>query len=200
MYAATTYPIILASGSPRRKDLLEQVGLTFSVRSVDIDETPHAHESAPDYVMRMAYEKSVAAQSEFAYLSDKPATIITADTIGQLDGEVLVKPRDKDDAFAIWQRMSGRSHEVITAVCVLRGDARLQAQVTTKVEFVTLTPQMMQAYWETGEPADKAGGYGIQGRGAAWVRRICGSYPNVVGLPLVETLELLDALEQTHAD
>lgn len=188
--------IILASGSPRRKDLLEQVGLTFTVKSVDIDETPFPNESATDYVVRMAYEKSVAAQAAFG----TEPVIITADTIGQVGGTILVKPKNQEDAFTMWQRMSGRTHDVITAVCVACGQKHLQTQVTTQVEFISLTHEMMQAYWDTGEPADKAGGYGIQGRGAAWVKRIDGSYPNVVGLPLVETLQLIDELEQSHAD
>lgn len=182
--------MILASGSPRRKALLEQIGLTFSVQSVDIDETPKVGELPSEYVTRMAYEKSIAAQQAFGL----QPIIITADTIGQLDNHILVKPIDKADAFSMWQRMSGNTHDVITAICVAQGATRLQAQVITKVEFIALSEDMMQTYWDTGEPADKAGGYGIQGRGAAWVKRIHGSYPNVVGLPLVETLELIKKL------
>lgn len=180
-------PLILASGSPRRKQLLQQVGLDVVVEAVPIDETPRDQETARDYVQRMALEKSIAAQRQH----DVDCIVITADTIGCVDECILVKPRDKADAFRMWQQMSGREHCVMTAVCVAKGDIRLSACVSTSVAFVTLTSDMMESYWQTGEPADKAGGYAIQGRGAAWVTAIHGSYPNVVGLPLVETLALL---------
>lgn len=213
-----TPPVILASTSPRRSQLLAQVGVSFVVQPISIDETPQVQSGKPEaaktYVQRMAYEKSVAAQA--AYGQD--SIIITADTIGRMgsidsmssmgnannisnDSEsgsqevILVKPKDFADAKRMWQRMSGTSHQVMTAVCVAFQGRVQQALVSTDVTFVTLTDDMMTSYWQTGEPADKAGAYAIQGRGAAWVKAIKGSYANVVGLPVVETLAMIAAVQ-----
>lgn len=188
-----TQKIILASTSPRRRDLLKQVGVDFVVCGVDIDETPKQNEDAPTYVARMAYEKSLVAQANLR-AND---IIITADTIGHINGHILTKPNDKADAFAMWQQMSDNTHEVITAVCVNLGDVRLSQQVITKVKFIALDNQAMSDYWATGEPVDKAGAYAIQGKGAAWVKAIYGSYANVVGLPLVETLAMIKQVQNT---
>lgn len=215
-----TPPIILASTSPRRSQLLAQVGVSFVVQPISIDETPQVQSGKPEaaktYVQRMAYEKSVAAQA--AYGQD--SIIITADTIGSMGSSgsmssmgnasnmsggnemesgsqevILVKPKDFADAKRMWQRMSGTSHQVMTAVCVAFQGRVQQALVSTDVTFVTLTDDMMTSYWQTGEPADKAGAYAIQGRGAAWVKAIKGSYANVVGLPVVETLAMIAAVQ-----
>lgn len=211
--------IILASGSPRRRELLHSAQLDFTVMSVDIDETPCTNESPLDYIQRMVSQKAIAAinqldqqhKAESAVLS-KPFIILTADTIGVLpDGKtVLVKPTNREHAYAMWQQMSDNTHQVWTAVqatkVALRSDqldkidnkaaltVSWQQQIIerTEVNFVPLTAEMMKSYWESGEPADKAGGYAIQGLAAGWVSRIKGSYTNVVGLPLAQTLALIN--------
>lgn len=210
--------IILASGSPRRRELLERAQLEFSTLSVDIDETKHDDESPTDYIERMVATKAEAAIQQLAsrLKTDKSCfsdslIILTSDTIGVLaDGQtVLVKPVDREHAYSMWQQMSDNVHEVWTAVQATYVSLSSiavnstthepvfqiinQQQITerTEVTFIALTAEMMSNYWESGEPADKAGGYGIQGLGAIWVSRINGSYTNVVGLPLPQTLALI---------
>lgn len=211
--------ILLASGSPRRRELLTSAQLDFTIMSVDINETPYQHERPQDYIERMVATKAEAtvaqlqaqwsnSQSKNASSSNthhSPLLILTADTIGVLpDGKtVLVKPTDRDHAYSMWQQMSDATHQVWTAVqatVLVRGkddkdtsSIIWQQQIIerTDVTFVPLTIEMMAAYWNTGEPADKAGGYGIQGLAAAWVTRINGSYTNVVGLPLAQSLALV---------
>ena len=214
--------LILASGSPRRHELLTRAQLDFTVMSVDIDETPHANESPKDYIERMVASKAEAALEQLnkelnKKLNDRQTDlsasliILTADTIGVLaDGKtVLVKPDSRADAYRMWQQMSDDTHQVWTAVqateVLLSAKSSSsptsgrafqivnQQQITerTDVTFISLTEEMMQNYWDSGEPADKAGGYGIQGLGAAWVSRINGSYTNVVGLPLAQTMALI---------
>ena len=226
--------IILASGSPRRRELLERAQLDFSILSVDIDETHYDNESPKDYIERMVVTKAEAAIQKLnetgnATKSDlaEQILILTSDTIGVLpDGKtVLVKPIDRKHAYSMWQKMSDSVHEVWTAVQathiqllpttskhdVSKHNASTthpafqiikQQQITerTEVSFIPLTPQMMSNYWDSGEPADKAGGYGIQGLGAAWVSRINGSYTNVVGLPLSQTLALIKTLTDASVD
>ena len=205
--------IVLASRSPRRRALLEQVGVVHGSVAADIDETRARDESAVAYIERMVDQK---AQAALAVLQSVPTgaaadgadkLVITADTIGVLaNGQVLQKPADFAEACTMWHAMSGTTHQVWTAVQVTRvgvADPNTTAQVRyqqrtlvkTEVEFITLSDEAMAAYWATGEPQDKAGGYAIQGIGAAWVKAICGSYTNVVGLPLVETLALLRAAD-----
>ena len=221
--------IILASGSPRRRELLSRAQLEFTVISVDIDETPYQHESPKDYIIRMVAAKAEAAtvelnrqlknndaQSNKSIIS-QPIILLTSDTIGVLpDGKtVLVKPNNREDAYHMWQQMSDSTHEVWTAVQATQLslpskhlDAFETEQVwkiinqqqiieRTEVTFVALTKEMMSEYWDSGEPADKAGGYGIQELGAAWVNRINGSYTNVVGLPLAQTLALIKEMTNT---
>lgn len=199
-----TQQIILASSSPRRKQLLQQIGITPVVMPINIDEAALPQEEVTDYLYRMVRQKALAAKGILAEknshhtnnkVNHNQAYILTADTIGILDGQILQKPTDKADAFAMWQRMSGRIHLVSTAVQLTSTTTSWYKQclVTTQVEFITLTTQQMADYWHSGEPQDKAGGYAIQGRGGAWVKSINGSYSNVVGLPLVETLDLLQA-------
>ena len=221
--------IILASGSPRRRELLERAQLDFSILSVDIDETHYDNESPKDYIERMVVTKAEAAIQKLnekgnATKSDlaEQILILTSDTIGVLpDGKtVLVKPIDRKHAYSMWQKMSDSVHEVWTAVqathiqllpTTSEHDVSThnptfriikQQKITerTEVSFIPLTPQMMSNYWESGEPADKAGGYGIQGLGAAWVSRINGSYTNVVGLPLSQTLALIKTLTDASVD
>jgi len=208
--------IILASGSPRRRELLASAGVTCHILRVDIDETPKADELPTEYIARMVAAKADAAvqalQDDPALLTaskppqDNTQIILTADTIGVLpDGRsVLIKPEDKDDAFAMWQKMSGMQHQVWTAVQATQvkhaDDGSISVINTvnilekTDVQFVTLNDIMMTNYWQSGEPHDKAGGYAIQGGAAAWVERIDGSYTNVVGLPLAQTLAMLHRL------
>ena len=219
--------IILASGSPRRRELLSRAQLEFTVISVNIDETPYQHESPKDYIIRMVAAKAKAATKQLnivlkntgADVSDASELLIllTSDTIGVLpDGKtVLVKPNNRKDAYHMWQQMSDSTHEVWTAVQATQLslpskhlDAFETEQVwkiinqqqiieRTEVTFIALTKEMMSEYWDSGEPVDKAGGYGIQGRGAAWVSRINGSYTNVVGLPLAQTLALIKEMTNT---
>ena len=185
--------LVLASGSPRRRDLLNGAGLTFAVRAADIDETPLLDESPTAYVRRLSIEKSAAsAASPLASTSD---VIIAADTTVEANGLILEKPQDDDDAYGMLRRLSGRSHQVHTGVTVsvARDGARRSSTilVTTEVFFVSLTDEMIDWYLATGEANDKAGAYGIQGAAAAFVERVDGSVTNVIGLPLAETLALL---------
>ena len=223
--------LILASGSPRRHELLTRAQLNFTVMSVDIDETPHVNESPKDYIERMVASKAEAALEQLnkklnKKLNDRQTDlsasliILTADTIGVLaDGKtVLVKPDSREDAYRMWQQMSDVTHQVWTAVQATQvllsakssssptsGRAFQivnQQQITerTDVTFIPLTEEMMENYWDSGEPADKAGGYGIQGLGAAWVSRINGSYTNVVGLPLAQTVALIKNITAISAN
>lgn len=185
--------IILASQSPRRKELLQQVGLTFDICIADIDESQLPDETSEAYVKRVAMLKA-----QTVALQQPGAIIIAADTIVSIDGQTLTKPKDVDDAYRMWSLLSGRQHQVKTTV-VLQSDSKcLVETVTTTVYFKTLTVDEMQHYWVSGEAHDKAGGYAIQGRAAAWVSRIEGSYSNVVGLPLYETLNLLTQLKSVQ--
>lgn len=223
--------LILASGSPRRHELLTRAQLDFTVMSVDIDETPHVNESPKNYIERMVASKAEAALEQLnkelnKKLNDRQTDlsesiiILTADTIGVLaDGKtVLVKPDSREDAYRMWQQMSDNTHQVWTAVQATQvllsakssssptsGRAFQivnQQQITerTDVTFIPLTEEMMENYWDSGEPADKAGGYGIQGLGASWVSRINGSYTNVVGLPLAQTVALIKNITAISAN
>lgn len=207
--------IILASGSPRRRELLQKAGLEFTVMSADIDESVQEAETPRAYIQRMVAQK---AQAALALLNAEPTLLagsescllLTADTIGILpdDQTILTKPQNSAHAMAMWQQMSASTHQVCTAVqATLIATTGAQASDTgliftpewsqsilesTAVTFVQLTTDEMQRYWQTGEPADKAGGYAIQGGAIHWVARIDGSYTNVVGLPLAQTLALIE--------
>lgn len=179
-------PLYLASTSPRRRELLAQLGLSFHVLKGEVDETPRAGESPATYVERLAREKAAAG------LANAPdGVIIAADTSVVVDGVILGKPSSLEEAMTMWHRLSGREHEVLTGLAV--GNAmRMDSQVVaTRVRFRSLSDTEMRAYWLSGEPRDKAGGYAIQGVGAVFVTGIDGSYSNVVGLPLAETAALL---------
>ena len=189
--------LVLASGSPRRRELLTTAGLAFAVRPADIDETPLPDESPTAYVRRLSIEKAVASAA--SPLSSTSDVIIAADTTVEINGLILEKPLDDDDAYGMLRRLSGRSHQAHTGVTVsvARDGARRSSTVlvTTEVTFVRLTDEMIDWYIATGEANDKAGAYGIQGAAAAFVERIDGSVTNVIGLPLAETLATLsDAL------
>jgi septum formation protein len=179
--------VILASGSPRRRELLAQIGIDCLVRPVDLDESQLPGESPRDYVERLAREKALAGLAA----SDGSLPAIGSDTAVVLDGDTLGKPRDRADGLATLARLSGRAHSVLSGVAVATAQQCRSEVVETKVFFRALSDAEIQAYWDTGEPADKAGSYGIQGRGAVFVERIEGCYSNVVGLPLAATARLL---------
>lgn len=180
-------PIVLASASPRRRELLAQVGVVCVVQPAEIDETPLSGERPGDYVLRVALAKATAV----AEARGDESTVLAADTTVIVDGEPLGKPRGPDEARAMLRRLSGRSHEVISAVVVVRGTRIGTRVVTTRVVMRDLEDREIEAYCATGEPYDKAGGYAVQGLAAAFVSHLDGSYTGVVGLPLFETVELL---------
>ncbi len=170
--------IVLGSASPRRRELLAQMGVQCSIVAPDIDETPLPDESPVAYVLRLAVAKSQAVTAP------RDALVITADTTVDLGGEILGKPADADEARAMLRRLSSRTHRVHTGVAVRRGDDVSSEVVTSLVTFTPLTTQAIEWYLATGEPLDKAGAYAIQGAGGVFVQRIRGSVSNVVGLPL----------------
>ena len=181
--------ILLASASPRRSELLRQIDVAHDVRPVAIDERPRPGEKPAPYALRLAGEKARALWEQLPVAERRP--VLAADTTVALDDEILGKPADREDAFRILGRLSGRVHEVHTAVAVLHeggADARVS---TSTVAFRELTPAEIDWYWRTGEPADKAGAYGVQGHAAIFIRHLAGSYSGVMGLPLYETWELL---------
>ena len=180
--------LVLASASPRRSELLTQLGVEFQVHPADIDESVARDELPGDYVERMAREKAAAVVSLY---SANEYCVLAADTTVVIDGDVLGKPRDHLDGLAMLARLSGRMHEVITALCLAGNGDTVSQQVTTRVLFASLDRETCEAYLSTDEPWDKAGAYGIQGLGGALVARIEGSYSNVVGLPLHETWQML---------
>lgn len=182
--------IYLASQSPRRRELLAQIGAPFEAFAVDIDETPAASESPESLVMRLAREKARAGRSLLVERGQPLHPVLGADTVVVCDGEALGKPRDRDDGLRMLERLSGRSHQVLSAVA-LAGEQEWCECVATRVHFRPIERDEMERYWATGEPQDKAGGYGIQGAAAVFVRAIEGSYSSVVGLPLCQTAELL---------
>lgn len=179
--------IYLASASPRRQELLTQLGVKFEQILPCIEEQLQPGEDAADYVKRLASEKAQAGWQ----MSQKDKPVLGADTIVLQDGKVLEKPADYQHACEIWSQLSGRTHQVLTAVAVCNEQKQRVILVTTDVTFCELTPQDMQTYWHTGEPQDKAGAYGIQGIGGRFVTAINGSYSAVVGLPLYQTHRLL---------
>jgi len=180
--------IYLASSSPRRRELLDQIGVRYHVLPVDADEHRHAGESPRDYVLRMARTKARLAAADPGRVMDIP--VLAADTVVVIDGEVLGKPTHREHAESMLARLSGRVHEVLTAVAVMHRTEGVRISAT-QVEFRPIDPVEAAAYWATGEPLDKAGAYAIQGRGAVFVARLEGSYSGVVGLPLFEVAQLL---------
>jgi septum formation protein len=181
--------VCLASVSPRRRELLTQIGVAHVVTAADIDETVRPGERPAEYVVRMACDKARVVQGRGAALP-----VLAADTTVVIDGAVLAKPRDRADGLAMLARLSGRTHQVLTAVALASSagiDFRLSASA---VRMRVVTAAESAAYWESGEGHDKAGGYAIQGRGAALVAGIDGDYLNVVGLPVGTLLELVPGL------
>jgi septum formation protein len=187
--------LYLASASPRRRDLLAQIGLACRCLPVDLDESPLLDEAPAAYVTRLALDKARAARTllDGEGLADA-ALILGADTAVVVADEVLGKPRDAADAAAMLRRLAGREHRVLTGVAVLGPDAVERLGLSeSRVRMRPITEAEIAAYWATGEPADKAGAYGIQGRGALFIEAIAGSYSGVMGLPLFETAALLAA-------
>jgi septum formation protein len=178
--------IILASASPRRKALLEQINIQAVIRPVDLDETPIAGETPLAYVQRIALEKAIKCAS----VSQEKLPVLAADTAVVLADEIFGKPLNQAEGVRMLNRLSGRTHKVYSAVCLL-GKAQRVAVSITEVTFRPITEQEIYCYWQTGEPADKAGGYAIQGMAAAFIETITGSYSGVMGLPLFETADLL---------
>jgi septum formation protein len=183
---ATLY---LASGSPRRRELLTQIAVPFLTQIAPIDENALPDESPIAYVERLALSK---AQAGLAALTDTAdAVVLGADTAVVLDGRILGKPTDRADALATLNDLSGRTHEVLTAVALVSRERQVSRVVTSQVTFRALSQAEIEAYWASGEPQDKAGCYGIQGLAAVFVSQLQGSYSAVVGLPLCETAALL---------
>ncbi|ROL85092.1 Maf family protein [Pseudomonas chlororaphis] len=182
--------LYLASGSPRRRELLTQIGVPFTAISADIDETPLPDENPAAYVERLARDKAAAG---YALIADgqSAACVLGADTAVVLDGQILGKPLDQADAQSMLMALSGREHEVLTAIAVLDGQRCDSRVVRSLVRFRAIGDDEAARYWASGEPRDKAGGYGIQGLAAVFVAGLNGSYSAVVGLPVCETAELL---------
>ncbi|SHK35275.1 septum formation protein [Marinobacter antarcticus] len=178
--------IILASASPRRSELLEQIGVVFSVQPAHIDETPRTAEMPGDYVERLAREKALAVAVSFP-----GKLVLGSDTSVVLDNAILGKPSDQHEARAMLSELSGTTHQVMTAIALAQGVRCESRLVTAEVTFRSLSGDEIAAYVTTGEPMDKAGSYGIQGLGGIFVKEIKGSYSAVVGLPLQETAALL---------
>ncbi|WP_420451229.1 Maf family protein [Ilumatobacter sp.] len=174
--------VVLASRSPRRRDLLASIGLEFEVRPADVDETPRPVEDPADYVRRLSLDKSGAVRAD---------VVIAADTTVDVDGRILGKPDDDDDVRRMLRTLSGRTHRVRTGVTVVGPSASVTEVVTTQVTFVELRAEAIDWYVRCGEGRDKAGAYGIQGAAAAFVAAVDGSVSNVVGLPLAETVAML---------
>lgn len=184
--------LYLASGSPRRRELLTQIGVPFTQVSAAIDETPLTDESPAAYVERLALGKAAAGYECLAG-EHPPAQfcVLGADTAVVLDGRILGKPQDEADAVEMLLALSGREHDVLTAIALLDDHRHETRVVASRVLFRTISRDEALAYWASGEPRDKAGGYGIQGLGGVFVAGLNGSYSAVVGLPVCETAELL---------
>jgi len=186
--------LLLASGSSRRKELLDQIGVQYQSASMDIDESVQVSEAPSDYVLRMAIEKAQAG------IEAKPdMVVLAADTSVVVAGNILGKPDNAQVAHEMLRHLSGKTHQVLTAIAVathIQGKVSIASQVVvTDVSFSVLTDQQIEQYINTTEPMDKAGAYGIQGKAALFVERIQGSYSNVVGLPLAETGKILQRFD-----
>jgi len=190
--------IYLASKSPRRRELLKQIGVQYELLlmrelapRVDVDESPLYGESPHAYVERVAKAKAHTALKVLRERKLTPRPILTADTTVTFDGEILGKPIDRDDAVRTLKRLAGQTHQVLTAVMLITGDGDYHALTTSFVTFSPLSEDQIRQYVDTGEPMDKAGAYGVQGRAARFISKLSGSYSGVVGLPLFETTGLL---------
>lgn len=195
--------IYLASRSPRRRDLLKQIGVSFELlllrddprRRVDVDETPQPDEAPADYVLRIARGKAEVAAGRMRERRLQLYPVLAADTSIALDGTIIGKPRDAEHAAHMLCALAGREHQVISAVAVAMRDRVESSLSRSTVELRALSAAEIRRYVASGEPFDKAGAYGIQGRAAAFVKRIAGSYSGIMGLPLAETAELLQRFD-----
>jgi len=186
--------LVLASASPRRRELLTQAGYTFRVHAAQVNEDPLPGEEPITYVTRLAREKAEAVFRELsADEHGEPLLVLGADTTVTVDREILGKPENAADAARMLRLLSGRSHRVMTGVALISAGATEVAAEVTAVRFLTLSDEEIAAYVATGEPMDKAGAYAIQGRAARWIPRIEGCYFNVMGLPLALVAELVEA-------
>ncbi|GFD79622.1 nucleoside triphosphate pyrophosphatase [Alteromonas sp. KUL106] len=190
-----TKSVVLASASPRRTALLRQMNIAHTIHPADIDESPRENESPMALVARLAGEKAQAVKAQL--LSSQAMTedtvILASDTLISFNGQSVGKPENKADSKRILTMLSGNTHDVLTAICAASDTQQETQVITTSVTFATLTDEQIDAYWETGEPADKAGSYAIQGIGGEFVVSINGSASAVIGLPLYETRQLLNA-------
>ena len=191
MSDAEPFKLVLASGSPRRKELLNSMGVQFSVLVTDTDESLNDDQSPQDNVMRLAKNKAFVAQQN---VEKNKYAILAADTIVCQELDIFNKPIDMADAISTWQQLSNAHHQVMTAVCLLANDKCYSSICTTEVRFAEISSAQMKQYWLSGEPQDKAGAYAIQGLASAWVQEVNGSYSNVVGLPLFEVNKLLSKI------
>lgn len=180
--------IYLASRSPRRRELLQQIGIAYRLLDIEVDETPRSGESPDEYVLRVSQDKAVAGRKCSRETECLP--VLAADTCVVVDGRMLGKPRDRREGLWMLQQLSGRRHEVYTAVALAASDLQTRLSVS-QVSFRSLTAREREAYWASGEPADKAGAYAIQGLAAQFISHLQGSYSGVMGLPLFETAELM---------
>ena len=188
MTDATSPALILASASPRRAELLKQIGVSHRIVPAEIDETPAAGEAIEDCVQRLARSKALQVQRRFPSLH-----VLGADTVVVVDELMLGKARDRAEGLEMLRRLSGRSHQVLSAVALASGQKLHQGLSRSVVRFRSLSEQECAAYWDSGEPQDKAGAYAIQGRAALFIEYLSGSYSGVMGLPLYETGQLLRA-------
>jgi len=194
--------LILASSSPRRRELLTQAGLTFTVESADVDETVQPGEAAAQYVQRLAIEKAQAVWNRHKDKDDSadPITVLGADTTVLLDGEMLGKPADIADARLMLELLSGRTHQVLTGVAAITRKATASEVEITQVYFDLIGERELVKYLASGEPLDKAGAYGIQGYAARWIPKIEGCFFNVVGLPISRTLAVMARAQEGPGD
>lgn len=182
--------VYLASASPRRRELLAQIGVSYRLLAVEVDETPLERESPTELVRRLALAKARAGSLGLGGAGHPP--VLAADTVVVLDTEILGKPRDRADGLAMLDKLSARHHQVFTGVALCRGGGPLESRVScSRVGFRHIAPTEASAYWASGEPVDKAGAYAIQGLAAIFVNHLEGSYSGVMGLPLFETAQLL---------
>jgi len=182
--------VYLASGSPRRRELLQQIGVSFRVVGTSVDEAALPGEAPPAYVTRLAAAKADAGWDRSRGAAEAP--VLAADTAVVLDGKILSKPTDAQDGVRMLRELSGRTHEVLTAIALATARGVQSRLSRSQVTFRAITGAEAHAYWDTGEPRDKAGGYAIQGRAAVFVANLRGSYSGVMGLPLYETAALLE--------
>ena len=184
---ATAPQLILASGSPRRCEILDQLGIRYRVIPAALIETPEKNESPEDYVRRIAAEKSLKVQMD----TPSQLPVLAADTEVVLDGEIFGKPQNRAHGLAMLASLSGREHKVLNAISFRHQNYHWQALSTNLIRFREINPTEIEAYWLTGEPHDKAGAYAIQGKGSLFIEQLCGSYSGVMGLPVLETSRLL---------